>query len=86
MKNIIVTVTDRQQRFMYDLEVPVDAPGRKLSEDVMEVLNTYGDDILLNADYHCLFLNRQGRVITDRETLAEAGVWNGDYITIISKV
>ena len=86
MKNIIVTVTDRQQRFMYDMEVPIDQQGRKLAEDMMDVLNTYGDDIKLHADYRCLFLNRQGRVMTDHETLAEAGAWNGDYITIVSKV
>lgn len=86
MKNIIVTITDKKNRFVYDMEVPADQPGLKVTEDVMEVLNERSPELYLNAHYHCLYLNRLGRSLSDQETLAEAGVWNGDYITIISRM
>ena len=86
MKNIIVTITDKQKRFVYDIEVPATQPGLQLSEDVMEVLNEGNPELYLNARYHCLYLNRLGRVLSDRESLAQAGARNGDYITIISRM
>ena len=86
MKSIIVTITDKNKRFLMDMEVPTDEPGMKVTEDIMEVLNHQDPDLRLNAYYHCLYLNRQKRPLKDRETLAEAGVWNGDYITIISRM
>ena len=86
MNSIIVTVTDKKNRFMFDMDVPTDLPGMKLAEDVMEVLNERDPELYLNARYHCFYLNRQGRILSDRETLAEAGVWNGDYMTITSRM
>jgi len=85
MKPIIVTVTDRNHRFAFDVEIPVDQPGSKVAEDVMEVLNYGNPELRLSPYYHCLYLNRQKRPLQDRETLAQAGVWNGDYITIVSR-
>ena len=86
MKSIIITVSDRNKSFMVDVEVPTDEPGGKVTEDLFEVLNQRDEDLRLNAYYHCLYLNRQKKSLNDRETLAQAGVWNGDYITIISRM
>ena len=86
MKSIIVTISDKNKRFMLDMEVPTDEPGMKVTEDIFEVLNQRDEDLRLNAYYHCLYLNRQKKSLNDRETLAQAGVWNGDYITIISRM
>ena len=86
MKSIIVTISDKNKRFMLDMEVPTDEPGRKVTEDVFEVLNHKDEELHLNSYYHCLYLNRQKKALGVRETLAEAGVWNGDYITIISRM
>lgn len=86
MKSIIVTISDKNKRFVLDMEVPTDEPGKKVTEDVFEVLNHRDEDLHLNAYYHCLYLNRQKRPIKENETLAQAGVWNGDYITIISRM
>ena len=86
MKNIIVTVTDRQKRFMFDMEVPTDMVGKQLAVNVMEVLNECDLDLRFDAEYHCFYLNRQGCVLSDKDTLASAGVWNGDYITVISRM
>lgn len=69
-----------------DIEVPTDTPGMKTMEDIFEVLNQTNPDLYLNVRYHCLYLNRQKRNLSDRETLAQAGVWNGDYVTVISRM
>lgn len=86
MKNIIVTITDKPGRFVYDIEVPAGQPGETLTEDVMEVLNETNPELYLNARYHCLYLNRLGCTLQDGETLARAGVRNGDYITVVSRM
>lgn len=86
MKNIIVTITDKPGRFVYDIEVPAGQSGGTLTEDVMEVINEANPELYLNARYHCLYLNRLGHPLSDGETLAGAGVRNGDYITIISRM
>lgn len=86
MKNIIITITDKQKRFMYDMEVPAAQPGLQLGENVMEVLNEVNPELYLNARYHCMYINRLGRVLSDKESLAGAGARNGDYITIVSRM
>ncbi len=86
MKSIIVTISDKNRRFLLDVEVPTDEPGRKVTEDIFEVLNHEDPELRLNAYHHCLYLNRQKRSLRERETLAQAGVWNGDYITILSRM
>lgn len=86
MKNIILTIMDKQGSFVYDIEVPAGQPGGTLTEDVLEVLNDVNPNLSLYSGCHCLYLNRQRRPLTDQETLAGAGVRNGDYITVISRV
>ncbi len=86
MKNIIITVTDKQKRFLYDMEVPAAQPGLQLAENVMEILNEVNPGLYLNARYHCMYVNRLGRALSDGESLAQAGGRNGDYITIISRM
>ena len=49
MKSIIVTISDKNKRFMLDMEVPTDEPGMKVTEDVFEVLNHRDEDLRLNA-------------------------------------
>ena len=86
MKHIIVTISDKKQNFSFDMEVPVDLAGRRLMEDIGEVIGTYHPQIHLSELYHCLYLNRIGRVLADEESLAQAGVQRGDYITLCPKV
>ena len=86
MKNIMITITDRQKRFVCDIEVPAAQPGMQLAEDVMEALNEVYPELYLNARYHCLYINRLGRALSDRESLAQAGARNGDYVTIVSRM
>ena len=86
MKSIIITVSDKNRRFLVDVEVPTEEPGGKVTEDLFEVLNHQDEDLRLNTYYHGLYLERQKRLLKDRETLAQAGVWNGDYLTVVSRM
>ncbi|MBO5869595.1 MAG: EsaB/YukD family protein [Clostridia bacterium] len=83
MENIIVTVTNLSQSFLYDIEVPTSVPVGKLKDDIVEALNGYDSALCLRTEITSLFCNRMGRSLTDDETFESAGVWNGDYITMI---
>lgn len=83
MESIIVTVTDLKKSFLYDLELPVDIPQKKLTEDIVEALNGYDPALGLSADGAGLYCNRTGKRLGPDETLESAGVWNGDYVTIL---
>lgn len=80
MKTIMISVTDSEKRFSYDLEIPVGLPVGKLKADMMEALNGQRDWHGLPADGTALFCARLGRTLRETETAEEAGVWNGDEL------
>jgi len=81
--SVIITITNIAKSYMYDLELPTNITIDKLKDDIVEALNGYNPDLYLRTATTELFCNRLGRQLTSNETLIEAGVWNGDYITII---
>ena len=83
MENIIITVTNLTKSYFYDLEVPTNITIDKLKDDIVEALNGYNPDLFLKTATTELFCNRLGRQIQPEVTLENAGVWNGDYITIL---
>lgn len=83
MENIIVTVTNISKSYLYDIEVPTNITIDKLKDDIVEALNGYNPDLFLRTATTELFCNRIGRQLKAEETLENAGVWNGDYITIL---
>ena len=83
MENIIVTVTNISKSYLYDIEVPTNITINKLKDDIVEALNGYNPDLFLRTATTELFCNRIGRQLKAEETLENAGVWNGDYITIL---
>ena len=83
MESVIVTATNPTKSFLYDLELPTDVAVDRLRRDIAEALNGYNPDLFLRAGATELFCNRIGRRLRRDETLESAGVWNGDYITII---
>ncbi len=83
MDNIIVTATNLTKSYMYDLEVPTNLTIDKLKDDMVETLNGYNPDLFLSTAVTELFCNRLGRNLLSHETLESAGVWNGDYITVL---
>ena len=83
MENIIVTVTNISKSYLYDIEVPTNITIDKLKDDIVEALNGYNPDLFLRTATTEFFCNRIGRQLKAEETLENAGVWNGDYITIL---
>lgn len=82
MKKVIVTLTDLNRTFFYDLEIPVNVPVKKLKKDICETLHNY-NNTYLNSDGIELFCNRMGMGLPGEETFESIGIWNGDYITVI---
>ena len=85
MKHIIVTVSNRQNTFSCDMEVPVDLAGRRLLANMAEVFAVYTPQFHLDDLYCRLYIKRLGRPLEDTESLAQAGVRNGDYLTIVPR-
>lgn len=83
MENIIVTVTNISKVYLYDIEVPTNISIEKLKDNIVEALNGYNPDLFLQSATTELFCNRLGRRLKAEETLENAGVWNGDYITML---
>lgn len=82
MDSIIVTITDKDKSFFYDVEVPSNLETAKLKDDIVETLNGYEPALNLNSAAICLFCSRINKKLNENETFTEAGVWNGDYITV----
>ena len=83
MKNIILTVTDIPKSVFFDIEVPTDQIFDQLKDDMIETLNGYDPNLRLKNTTTEFLCNRTGKQIQANETLETAGVWNGDYITIL---
>ena len=63
----------------------MDLAGRQLLENMAEVFAAYAPQLHLNSLYHRLYIKRTGRPLADTESLAQAGVRNGDYLTIVPR-
>ena len=85
MGAIIVTVTDEAKRFAVDLEVPDMQKIETLKEDIIGSLNGYKPELYLTPFSMELYSERLKRIINSHETLAQAGVWNGDYIAHVRR-
>lgn len=82
MAKIILTVSDKFGRFSYDLEMPDDLPCEKLMADIIQTVTNYNNGIFFRPDRTKLFAEKLGRALLPRETLEQAGIWNGDKLTI----
>lgn len=82
MEFIMVTVTNEKSSFFVDLEVPADLTLDKLKEDIVQTLNGYLPELCLDTFSTGILSNRAGRLLKPEETLEEAGVWSGDYLTL----
>lgn len=83
MKKIIITLTDIQKNQFFDVEVPVDKPFNKLKKDIVDTLNGYVNGLTIDLNSVEFLANRTGKHLAPDETMEDAGIWNGDYITIV---
>jgi len=82
MDRVIVTVKLDNETTEQDLELPAYMPARDLAQMIMRVLSQ-GSTLTETSGSYKINAHPPGRVLEDNETLAEAGVWDGSYITIV---
>ena len=81
---IIVTVKSNDRVLTYDVEVPTDLTAGKAAKDIVEALNYYkGGTASLPESGYCLKNERTGRRLSEKKTLAQNGVWQGDVLLIV---
>lgn len=85
MKKIIVTLTNENNSFFFDMELPTQYPVKKMYSTIVDLLNQNQSKIVFKVAGLLLVANRQKKIISPNNTLEEAGIWNGDYITVIPK-
>ena len=85
MKKIIVTLTNENNSFFFDMELPTQYPVAKMCSTIVDLLNQNQSKIVFKVAGLLLVANRQKKIIPPNNTLEEAGIWNGDYITVIPK-
>lgn len=79
---IIVSIQDEKKELNYDIEVPTNIPAVQLAEDIVEALNNYNPRHFLPNRKYTLYCVRQKRLLEDRKSLMEAGVWTGDVLIL----
>lgn len=83
MKNVIVTVTDREGSFSYDLEFPPDMRGDRLTSCLFEALHELNPSLRYDERIHGLYLQRAKHFVNSHQTFAEAGGRNGDIVLAV---
>ena len=82
MKQIIVTITDKDRLKAQDLELPNGIPIEQLAPDIVAALSAYSNIRLPYAFEAELLCVRTGKVLGRDTTLSSSGVMNGDILII----
>ena len=83
MAQIIITLTDAKNSFMYDLELPTDLEYEKLLDDIIQTIISYNPDLAYQTMKSKLFVPKlMMKEMQNGQTLESIGVFNGDYLVI----
>ncbi len=83
MNMIIITLTNPNRSFEYDLEVPNDLECEKLIDDIIQTIICYNPELMYTTLQSNLYIPKAHmRKLQTGETLEQAGVFNGDYLII----
>lgn len=83
MAHIIVTLTDVNKSFMYDLELPIDLEYEKLFDDIIQTIISYNPDLHYQTMNSKLIVPKlMMKEMQSGQTLESIGVFNGDYLLI----
>ena len=85
MKTIIVTITDEKNSFFLDVELPVGYPVSIMYPFLVDLLNQNQSVIKFKETGFLRVANRQKKIIPPNSSLEEAGIWNGDYLSILQR-
>ena len=84
--SVIVTVKIDNTNKEFDLELPAKMPINELSEKLIVTLDNIQDDLLYGVKEIKLKYDIEKRFLEDDETLEDAGIWDGSYLTLIKVV
>ncbi|MCX7749941.1 MAG: EsaB/YukD family protein [Clostridia bacterium] len=82
MNRVIVTVEIPDSSTTYDMELPNDIPSGELAQMIAKSLHLE-DNTSVRGTFFKIQADPPGRVLGEEETLAEAGVWDGSFITLL---
>lgn len=78
MDSVLVTLIIKNSGIETDLSCPSNKPVKLLSEEILHLLREqYGSKMI---SVHSLNLEFNGRELSDHQTLASVGAWDGSYI------
>jgi hypothetical protein len=85
MKQCILTICDQKTKARFDVELPTDLEIEKLLDDLTQALEGYQPSLSWNLSQTALWSPRLERQLAPQATLEDEGVWNGDYLYIVTK-
>lgn len=83
MANIIVTINDSKETFTIDMQIPTNLACEQLLVDIRETLKGYSEGLITEDIKQKIYSNRLKRELEDTETPEQAGIWNGDILTLV---
>ena len=78
----MVTVKIAGTKERYDMELPADIPIKALSPKLLIALKNIESKLFLGIEHIKIKFDAENRYLTDRETFASVGVWDGSIITV----
>ncbi len=81
MQRVIVTVKRQNEARVRDLEVPADVEAERLSRMIAQALRWESDLAGQPVEYE-IVAEPPGRPLRPQESLAEAGAWDGAWLTL----
>lgn len=82
MEMVMVTLRDEGHTFAYDLELPYEMETERLIGQIAEALHAYNHNLTLSTDSK-LYFPHERQLLRPWESLAQAGVHNGDYLVLV---
>lgn len=82
MNSRVVTVRVDGRKEMIDMELQSNLPMYKLIYDVEECILAVAPMMIPRHQKATVICNRNRSIIQSHQTLEDANVWNGDYITL----
>ena len=82
MEMVMVTLRDEGHTFAYDLELPYEMESERLIGQIAQALHAYNHHLTLSQSCK-LYLPHERQVLRPWESLAQAGVHNGDYLVLV---
>lgn len=82
MDSIVVTITDMNRTFMYDLQIPTKVNAKIVMAKIINAIFMINPGSGIRSTRRVID-ERNGREINLNVTIEENCIWNGDYLVFI---